>query len=555
MCDPSRIATLLKFPILCLMGAGTLHVPAMAQAPQLTSIFPAGGQLGTTCEVTLTGAFPTWPVQVWCDQADCVGTPSTESGKMTIAIADDAPPGVRWLRIYNDQGASGLRPFVVGLTPEIHETPVDDKQPLLVQPIDKLPVTINGVLDKRGAADNFSVELKQGEQLVASLDANRGPRSPVDATLQILNANGIVLEQNMDCHGLDPQLTFVAPYDGPFHVRVFGFPEAPDSTIAYAGAAAFIYRLTLTTGPYIEATVPLAIAAGEATELKSVGYNVDGLPSQSVTRESLAGNPSPAAVSQHMAVHFPNAAGSLRLPVMSLPVLIESESSETASVLQKLPVPCCVTGRLAVPKESDRFALETQAAVRWKFVLESRALGYPLDGVLTLRDGEGKELVRQDDSNGKPDPVLQWQAPSAGEFSIAVSDLFGEGGEHHLYRLTIEEDVPSAELAVASEVLQATVGKSLEIPITIKRHLDYADELTFTLTGLPASVSVTPVTSVAGNDSAKTVTLSLTASEPFQGPVKAIGRSISSGAEFQTTATESGQPWLWLSAVAAPASP
>lgn len=532
-----------------------LHVPAVAQAPQWTSMFPAGGQLATTVEVTLTGTFPTWPVQVWCDQADCVGTATSDSGKLTITIAADAAPGVRWLRIYNDQGASGLRPFVVGLTPEIHETPVDDKQPILAQPIDKLPITINGALDKRGTADNFSVELKQGERLVASLDANRGPRSPVDATLQILNANGIVLEQNMDCHGLDPQLTFVAPYDGPFHVRVFGFPEAPDSTIAYAGAAAYIYRLTLTTGPYVEATVPLAIAAGEATELKPVGYNIDGLPSQSVTGESLAGNPSPTAASQHMIVHFPNATGSLQLPVISLPVLIESESPETASVLQKLPVPCCVTGRLATPKELDRFAFETQAGVRWKFLLESRALGYPLDGVLTLRDAEDKELTRQDDSNGKPDPVIQWQAPSAGEFSIAVSDLFGEGGEHHLYRLTIEEDVPSAKLAVASELLQATVGQSLEIPLTVNRHFDYADELTFTFTGLPASVSVTPVTSVTGDDSAKTVTLSLTASEPFQGPVQMIGRSTSSGAEFQTTATESGQAWLWLSAVAAPASP
>ncbi len=553
MCDPLRIATLLKFFILCWIVTASLNTVVLAEGPQLTSIFPAGGQRGTTCEVSLAGSFPTWPVQIWCDQADCVCTATSDSGKLTIAIAADAAPGVRWLRIYNDQGASDRRPFLVGVTPEINEIPPDDKQPDQVQHIDQLPLTINGKLDKRGAADSFSMNLKQGEQLVASLDANRGPRSPVDATLQLLDAKGIVLEQNMDCHGLDPQLTFVAPYDGQFHVRVFGFPEAPDSTIAYAGNPAYIYRLTLTTGPYVEATMPLAIATGEATELKPLGYNLDGLASQSVTAEEHTVKALSNATSEHRSVHFPSASGWLLLPVKPLPVLSESDSSVTTTDPQKLPIPCCITGRLTAPKELDRYAFATQAGLRWKFLLESRALGYPLDGVLTLRDAEGKELARQDDSDGKPDPLIQWQAPSAGEFSIAVSDLFGEGGEHFVYRLTIEEDKPEPRLTIASELLQATVGKSLEIPVTINRYLDYGDELEITVTGLPASATVTPMTSITGNDSSKKVTLSVAASEPFQGPVQVKGRSASSGVEYLSTASdtsESGHSGIWLSVVA-----
>jgi hypothetical protein len=296
--------------------------------------------------------------------------------------------------------------------------------------------------------------------------------------------------------------------------------------------------------------MPLAIAAGQATELQPVGYNLDGLASQIVTAENRETNAAPPAAPQHIAVHFPHATGSLQLPVKSLPVLSESDPRATASESQALALPCSVTGRLAAPKESDRYAFETQAGVRWKFLLESRALGYPLDGVLTLRDAEGKELARQDDADGQPDPLIQWQAPSAGAFSIAVGDLFGAGGEHYVYRLTIEEDIPEPRLSVASELLQATVGKSLEIPVTINRYLDYGDELEIAVAGLPASATVVPMNSITGSDSSKTVTLSVVASEPFQGPVQVIGRSASSGAEYLSIASDSGQSWLWLSVVA-----
>ena len=90
--------------------------------------------------------------------------------------------------------------------------------------------------------------MKKGQTLVASLEANRTLRSPMDAMLQIVSADGFVLDENNDFHGLDPQIAFTAKKDGTYIARVYAFPSSPDSSIRFFGSDACIYRLTLTTG-------------------------------------------------------------------------------------------------------------------------------------------------------------------------------------------------------------------------------------------------------------------------------------------------------------------
>ncbi len=53
------------------------------------------------------------------------------------------------------------------------------------------------------------------------------PSITVDANLQIMDEKGNLLAQNLDHHGLDPQIVFSAPAYGNYLVRVFGFPSEP----------------------------------------------------------------------------------------------------------------------------------------------------------------------------------------------------------------------------------------------------------------------------------------------------------------------------------------
>ena len=109
---------------------------------------------------------------------------------------------------------------------------------------------------------------------MASLEANRTLRSPMDAMLQIVSADGFVLDENNDFHGLDPQIVFTARKDGTYIARVYAFPSSPDSSIRFFGSDACLYRLTLTTGPFADFALPLAVTAGGKEQMKVEGWNL-----------------------------------------------------------------------------------------------------------------------------------------------------------------------------------------------------------------------------------------------------------------------------------------
>src|SRR5262249_36007488 len=147
----------------------------------------------------------------------------------------------------------------------------DPKKP---QVLDSAAVVVNGRLEKQGDVDGFALRLAKGQTLVASVLANRGLGSPMDAVLQVASADGFVLDQNNDYHGLDPQLVFTAPADGTYVVRTFAFPAVPDSGIRFAGGETFIYRLTLTTGGFAEYAYPLAVPRADPGQVELVGWNI-----------------------------------------------------------------------------------------------------------------------------------------------------------------------------------------------------------------------------------------------------------------------------------------
>src|SRR5439155_22291552 len=196
-----------------------------------------------------------------------------EKGKFKADVAADAVPGVYWLRLHNADGASVLKPFVVGTLPEITESEPNDApdKPQTVEP----RVVVNGKLGKSGDVDGYRVELQVGQTLVASVQANSVLGSPMDAVLQVCelverslgSPEAFVVARNHDAVGLDPQMAFTAPRHGAYLIRLFAFPATPDSTIRFAGGDDYIYHLTLTTGPFIDHALPLAAPREESQVL------------------------------------------------------------------------------------------------------------------------------------------------------------------------------------------------------------------------------------------------------------------------------------------------
>jgi hypothetical protein len=447
----------------------------------------------------------------------------------------------------------------VGTLPEIAETePNDDRSK--PQTLDSSSVVVNGRLEKSGDVDTFAVTLRKGQTLVASIDANRTFGSPVDASLQIVSAAGFVLAQNDDYHDLDPQIVFTAPADESFLVRTFGFPATPTSTIGFAGGDDFVYRLTITTGGFLEYVTPLAVrepgasaeqaqaAAHSPPSVELFGWNIpDAAKHVSIRSDTSTG----AAAIWHADVF-----GTAIVRLEPHTAIIEQEPNGRESA-QQVSLPITITGRIDPSRDVDVFRFQAKKGEKLLFRAESRSLGFPLDPFLRLMDAASKTLTEIDDSGGGRDAELSFEVPSDGEFQLMIRDLHGHGGDRYVYRLSATHVQPDFSLKVAADSFVLTPGKPLEIPVTVGRVNGFASEIAITAAGLPEGVSVTSATSAASGDSAKTVKLVLTSSTgPAAVPFRISGRSTSSDqpprlARVAISNLTESNPDLWLTVTSA----
>ena len=316
--------------------------PVSAAGPSVTYLFPAGAQRGTTIEVTAGGAFERWPIHVRSSNSGITAKTGKDKGKLIVTVAADVRLGRHWLWLYDQQGASVAQPFLVGTLPEIREQEPnnDAKAP---QKIPFAAVTINGRLEKPGDVDCYTVSLQKGQTLIAAFEGWANLRSPMDAVVQVLSADGFVLDQNNDFHGLDPFVAFRVPKDGVYVVRTFAFPAVPDSSIRFAGGESYVYRLTLTTGGYADYPWPLSVCRNRPDPVSLVGWNIP-----SVARRLSINAPNST---RHMGVACPSVANALNVGIESHPCAVKPDGPEPF----RLEPPMTVSSRLARPLAVDEF--------------------------------------------------------------------------------------------------------------------------------------------------------------------------------------------------------
>ena len=146
--------------------------PVEPVQPVLAWIYPAGGQRGTTFEVTASGTSIV-PETVLVTGGGVTGkvmdgsTPS--KAKFSLTIAPDAEPGERELRILNAGGISNRFRFIVGELHEITEVEPNNEK-TAPQKLPALPVVIDGQILENDR-DYFRFSAKAGETLVFSVQA------------------------------------------------------------------------------------------------------------------------------------------------------------------------------------------------------------------------------------------------------------------------------------------------------------------------------------------------------------------------------------------------
>jgi Bacterial pre-peptidase C-terminal domain len=541
----SFVRVLLSLGLSCLCWVNSIR----AEAPSVSAVVPAGGQRGQRVEVTVQGKLGSPPLSFWSDRPDLQAEfPEKLDKSFTVIIPESTPPGLALIRVYNAEGTSALRPFEIGTLSEVTEQEPNDSLDKS-QTLDSSQKLINGVLNKSGDVDSYAVTLEQGQTLVAAISSNRVFGTPLDAVLQIVSPQGFVLEQNDDDRGNDPLIAFPVPEAGTYYVRTFGFPVAPDSSVRFSGGADWIYRLTLTTGPYVDHLQPLSIPAGSETSARVFGWNL----SDTTNQISLHQEP---GVSE---ILVPGSANVVEVAAVAYPTI--AEPFQDAPPVTSIPV--CFCGQIENPGEIDTIRIAGKKGVAISCRVEAYDLGSQLDPVLRLVNAEGKQLDEVDDaSRGDFDPTLKYTPKSDGELVLQIRDRFEHGGMRYYYRVTISPPQKDFTLAVAADAFKQDGDKPLEIPVTIDRDRGFDDELEIHLEGLPEGVVSTAVVSEKKGDSAKKVNLKIERGtiESFAGPIQIVGTStgdskIIARAQIAVAGTSRLSNRLWLTIPAKPAEP
>lgn len=526
--------------LLCLFAATSSS--AFAAPPALTYLYPAGVQRGESVDVTAAGALDPWPAKVWVSRPGLTVTPAKTKGKFTVAAAADAAPGVYWLRAHNTDGASPLRPFVVGTLPEVAEKEPND-EPAQAQPVSGPGVVVNGQLAKSGDVDGFAVALKQGQTLVASVEANAGLKSPMDGILQVVAPGGFVAAVNHDRRGLDPQLAFTAPAAGTYVVRLFAFPSTPDSSIRLFGSDACVYRLTLTTAGFADHALPLAVGS-DGGPVRVTGWNVPD------AAKRLAVPKGPPGLTD---VFHPLLGNTLRVRREAVPCHDATDATPKA-----LAPPFAITGRLEAATVEVPFAGKKGKALAVS--AESRAFGLDVNPVVRVLGPDGKQLARAEPAKLNTDTALSFTPPADGEYKVAVSDLYGATGARSVFLLKVASPEPDYELTVPADRVAVPPGKSVDVAVKVARKNGFTKPVEVAAEGLPEGVTL-EAKAPEGKADPNVVTVTLAAEKAgAAGAFRLVGRVAGEPKLARTARATNGEfddptPDLWVTVSDTPVSP
>ncbi len=162
--------------------------------------------------------------------------------------------------------------------------------------------------------------------------------------------------------------------------------------------------------------------------------------------------------------------------------------------VQELPAgPVGVSGRLLTPYDEDRYCLPVTPKTKVRLEVFAERFGSPLDAALVVRNEQGAELARVEDSPGTLDPILEYAVPdNVTAVIVGVVDSQGRGGPRAVYRLVVEPQRtgparPNAHLLTTAQRIALPIGGRIVVPVLIDRG-GYEGRVDLSAAGLPGGV-------------------------------------------------------------------
>jgi hypothetical protein len=567
--------------------------------PRLSFVMPAGGKAGSVVEVTFGGtdleepqalvfshqsikAEPIQPPPPPPPDPKKPMPPAPKPGisKFKVTIAPDAPPGNHDVRLISRYGISNPRVFVVGdLAEAMEKEPNND---LAEAQRVELNTTINGAIAAPTDVDYFVFGGKKGQRVVISCLATTID-SRLRAGLEIYDSRGKQLASNRNYNSGDALTDLTLPGDGDYYIRLFEFTHTQ-------GSPEHFYRLTVTTGPWIDAVHPCVVVPGKPTQVTVYGRNLpDGKPDPTavvdgkvlekitvtvtapndptrLTRMEFTGRVEPqTAFLDGFEFRVRNAVGvsnPFLLTYALAPIVVDNEANDTPETAQEITVPCEIAGRIEKKRDRDWYVFSAKKGEVYNIEILSHRLSAATDMRFVLRNPAAKaDIVDLDDNPDALNPKMftrtddpppyRFVIPADGKYQLMVMCTHSDtlAGPRKYYRVRITPDVPDFRLAIMppgnyrQDSAQLYQGGNQSYTVFAWRNDGFNGPITLTVEGLPKGVTCPQQVLTAGMRTATVVLSAAADAPPFAGEIKVKGTAVIKGQNVVREARSASITW------------
>ncbi|MCW3052568.1 MAG: Bacterial pre-peptidase C-terminal domain [Chthonomonadales bacterium] len=455
--------------------AGFAH-SALAQAPELGGLLPAGGVRGQVTKVRIDGKnlkgarlyLSGGGVAVKAVQV----TPDGNQLTAEVEVEPGAKLGPHEVRIATAKGVSNGSRFWVDVIPnQVIETPMTESiPPLLLDGVK--PIALNGRIAVKAGRDRFVLNAVAGDTWSFDCFADR-IRSRFDPVLELRDEAGVSLKLVQSMWESDPRFVYRFDKAGKYFLTV------RDSE--YNGGPNYTYRLRVGKMAFLAGYSPRGERPGHQVQLALEGTNL-------TERQASVSIPADAAPGMYWAEVNADKGGPMIVPLMveSEPVL-DAGQRETPQALPALPA--AVDGVFGKTSRS-RFTFHASANAAYLFDLLGRRIGSRIDGQVRVLNAAGKEIAINDDAPdlGK-DARLAFTAPAEGDYTVEVSNVEEVLGSDCYYRLKASRVQPDFQLSIATDSLTVPTGGTISLPVTLERIGGFQDAVEVKAEGLPEGVT------------------------------------------------------------------
>jgi hypothetical protein len=458
-------------------------------APKIVSVFPLGGQRGTTVEVEIQGTGLEGSYAVWLgpgtqlepmkSDAACQYTKGSHGveacvkaikggsrATVRLVLAADARIGFHRLSLVSPAGLSGTLPFWVGPDAVIEEAAAPHNSPETAQPV-KLPVAVDGRISEGKQLAHYAFEIAREQTLAFEVVSFQG--AGFDPQLALYEAGGsyldphrskrLVFHEEVTQGGMpaNRRMTYHFTKGGRYVVRISNLFAQAGKSCSYLLRFAPAERAP-------EAEDALSWARGRLQELRS--KSVEAL-----------------------------AAG--------VELVKEVEPNDDPTQAQVFSVTSVLEGTIGRPGDIDRFRFKAKAGQKLAFEVKTPRAAPPYFNLrMDVLDGKGTVVLSnlrvQDGKVGTVDSkVIQVSSglvgklEHEGEYSLRIRDLSSlQGSPDHVYWVLARPQIPHVgDVRVQPEgPCNLPAGARQRLTLSVQGKEDYAGTPALSVEGLPQGV-------------------------------------------------------------------